>query len=97
MPDALRRAIRTFAQGFIGVLALIAIPALNALVRDIGSGNTVSIDVDFWSGAAIAAVAGGLIALVSWLQNALEDSGVIPAPLKAPASGGERPVPDPGP
>ncbi len=73
MNDTAARALRTFAQGFIGVLAIVAIPVLNDIVSSVGSGGEVTIDVDLWRGIAIAAVAGGLIALVSWAQNRLED------------------------
>lgn len=74
MNDALRRALRTFLQGFVGVLALIAIPALNNLVSAVAGGGEVEFDVNFWQGVAVAAVAGGIIALVSWAQNEIEDT-----------------------
>lgn len=70
--DALKRALRTFVQGFIGVLALLAIPILNSLIQAVAGGGTVEIDVDVWQSIGIAAVAGGVIALISWAQNELE-------------------------
>ena len=70
--DALKRALRTFVQGFIGVLALLALPVLNALIQAVAGGGTVNIDVDAWQSIGIAAVAGGVIALISWAQNELE-------------------------
>ena len=74
MRDAVTRAFRTFVQGFIGVLVLIAVPALNALVQGVAGGGEVDVDVNFWQSAAIAAVAGGVIALISFIHNELEDT-----------------------
>lgn len=73
MADATRRALRTFLQGFIATLALLAIPALNTLVQSVAGGGDVSIDVNLWQGIGVAAVAGGTVALISWAQNALEE------------------------
>ena len=73
MKDAAIRAARTFAQGFLAVLALIAVPALNSLVQSVAAGGEIEIDVNFWGAVGIAAVAGGAVALISFLQNALED------------------------
>lgn len=70
--DALKRALRTFAQGFLGVLALLAVPILTDLIEAAAGGGTVTVDVDLWRTVLIAAIAGGLIALISWTQNALE-------------------------
>lgn len=77
MTDAAKRAVRTFAQGFIGVLALIAIPALNNLIQAVAGGEQVQLDVGLWRAILIAAIAGGVIALISWAQNALEDRGHV--------------------
>jgi predicted phage tail protein len=71
--DALRRAARTFFQGVIGVLVLLAIPVLNQLIQSVAGGGQVTIDLDLWRSIGIAAVAGGVIALIAFLQNALED------------------------
>lgn len=74
MNNALRRAIRTFFQAFLG--ALISSGVLSA-----ASTNGV---VD-WSGlekAGVAALSAGIVALVSFIQNALEDTGTVPAILK---------------
>ena len=96
--DWLRRAVRTFAQGFVGVLLITAVPALNDIVTGVGSGGVAVIDVPFWRNVGIAAVAGGAVALISGVQNWAEDNVPgIPAPLKAQPSAGENPVPDPGP
>ena len=71
--DALRRSVRTFFQGMIGVLVLIAVPVLNQLIQAVAAGGEVVIDVDLWQSIGIAAVAGGVIALIAFLQNLLED------------------------
>jgi hypothetical protein len=71
--DALRRAARTFFQGVIGVLVLLAVPVLNQLIQSVAGGGEVTIDLDLWRSIGIAAVAGGVIALIAFLQNALED------------------------
>lgn len=71
--DALKRGIRTFAQGFIATLALLAIPVLNNLVQAVAGGGEVVVDVNAWQSIGIAAVAGGTVAVISWAQNALED------------------------
>lgn len=74
MSDPIRRAIRTFLQGFVGVLALVAVPALSNIVSSVvNGGNDVMIDLNIWKNIGIAAIAGGVIALVSFVQNALED------------------------
>lgn len=89
MNDPLRRALRTWLQAFLG--SLITSGVLSAASAD---------GVVDWSAlkkALIAAAAGAVVALITFVQNHLEDSTAMPAILKAPASGGENPVPDPGP
>lgn len=73
MPDAMRRAIRTFAQGFVATLALIAIPLGQNLIQTVAGGGQLDVDVNVWGAVGVAAVVGGGIAVVSWAQNALED------------------------
>ena len=72
--DALRCAARTFFQGVIGVLVLIAIPILHQLIQSVAGGEPATIDLDFWRSIGIAALAGGIIALIAFLQNWLEDA-----------------------
>lgn len=95
--DPVRRAIRSFFQGFIGILVVLAVPILNQLITSVGSGGVAVIDVPFWRNIGIAAVAGGAVSLVSFLHNVLEDNTRFPAYLKGRPSTGENPVPDPGP
>ena len=83
MSDALRRAIRTFLQGFVGVLALVAVPLLSNIVSSVvNGGNDVVVDLNIWKNIAIAAIAGGVISLVAFVQNALEDRNAMPKLLK---------------
>lgn len=89
MTDALRRAIRTFVQAFLG--SIISSGVLSSIASD------GVVDLSGIQKVGAAALAAGLIALVSWAQNALEDGGQIPALLKAPASDGAEPIPDPEP
>lgn len=89
MTDPIRRALRTWLQAFLG--SLITSGVLSAASAD---------GVVDWSGvkkALIAAAAGAVVALITFVQNLLEDSTTMPALLKAPASGGANPLPDPGP
>lgn len=84
MSDALRRAVRTFVQAFLGSLLTSGI---------LSSFETAGV-VD-WAAlkkVAISAAAGAIIALLTFVQNALEDNGTIPAVLKATASSGANPV-----
>jgi hypothetical protein len=87
MSDALRRAVRSFVQSFVGVL--IASGVLSA-----ASENGV-VDWSAAKKAAMSAVAAGFVAVLTYVQNALEDNTSMPAVLKAPASEGENPVPGP--
>lgn len=82
MSDAIRRAIRT-AQVLI-VAAAGGIPAL-AATFDVPAGRVAQI-------VAVFSFAGVLLVA---LRNHLEDTTSFPAVLKAPASEGENPVPDP--
>ncbi len=93
--DPIRRAVRTFAQGALGIFILFAVPALNDLVTSVGSGGVAVIDVPFWRNVGIAAIAGGIISLISFAQNFTEDHvPAFPALLKGKASSGANPVPD---
>lgn len=81
MSDATRRALRTALQSVIGALGA---GVLNLVFPDINPG---------WLAVAAVVLTTGF----TQLQNALEDSGAIPALLKAPASSGKDPIPDPEP
>ena len=88
MSDAIRRAVRTFLQSFIGVLVS------TGILSAIGESGVVD-----WSGlkkAGLSALGAGVVALLTFIQNALEDEGAVPAILKAPASEGVHPVPEDG-
>jgi hypothetical protein len=81
MNETLKRAARTFAQGFIGILILMAVPALQNLIQDAGDGQ-IDVDLNFWRAVIIAAIAGGVVSLISFAQNLLEERDVIPKVLK---------------
>jgi uncharacterized protein YjeT (DUF2065 family) len=66
MKDAAIRAVRTFVQALIG--AFLATSVLETMV------SSATIDADALRRAGISAVAAGVIALLSFVQNALEDA-----------------------
>ena len=81
MNDSTRRGLRTAYQLLISLIAVL--PTLAVL--DWGDDT----------GKALATlIAWGAVA--TKLINALEDSGSLPAILKAPASDGANPIPDDG-
>jgi hypothetical protein len=93
--DWLRRALRTFVQAFVGSLILTLVPWLQTMQEAVGSGDDVVIDPNFLQATVLSAIIAGMIALVSGVQNLLEDKvPAVPAIGKAPASGGQNPVPD---
>lgn len=73
MTDALKRAIRTFLQGFVATLALLAIPLGQSVIQTVAGGGQLELDLNVWGAVGVAAVIGGGIALVTWAQNALEE------------------------
>lgn len=88
MSDAIRRAVRTFFQSFIGVLIS------SGILSAIGEAGVVD-----WSAlkkVGVSALGAGIVAVLTFVQNWLEDDGAVPALLKAPASEGARPVPPGG-
>jgi hypothetical protein len=64
--DAAIRALRTFLQSLIG--AFLATSVLQGIASD------STIDADALTRAGISALAAGVIALLSFVQNALEDA-----------------------
>jgi hypothetical protein len=97
MSDAIRRALRTFLQAFVGTFVLVAVPWATNIVTAIVNAKPYELNFDVLQSAGLAAVFAGAIALVSWVQNALEDRTAMPAIIKAPASEGQNPVPDDAP
>lgn len=84
LSDSTRRSVRGLFDVVPAVLAAMAIlvPAL-----DLSAATTAKV------GTTVAAIT---LALTK-IRNGLEDAGLIPAVLKAPASNGADPVPDGGP
>lgn len=87
LPDAVRRAARTFVQAFVGVLAAQVL----AVAAGFQQGTWVP-DVDWLKRVLISACGAGVIALFAYIQNYLEDNTGFPAIGKAQASSGEKPV-----
>jgi hypothetical protein len=82
MPDSIRRGLRTTIQVLLAACA--------------GMAGLVAVHViSAEQGGKAAAVCTFLAGLIAAAMNALEDRGTIPALLKAPASEGANPVPDP--
>lgn len=81
MKDSTRRGLRTVLQMIVTVLTT---GSGTALLQLFG----VDVTPQQW-----AVVSTALLPLVTIVLNELEDSGKIPALLKAPASDGEDPVP----
>lgn len=82
LTDSTRRSIRGLFDLIPAILAAIAImvPVLGLPATQV---------------AKIGAFVGALTLALTKLRNALEDAGYIPAVLKAPASDGVDPLPDP--
>jgi hypothetical protein len=87
LPDAARRAIRTFLQAFIGVI----LAQIGAIAISAQKGEYV-LDIEWLKRIGVSAFAAGVIAVLSFLQNYLEDAGTIPSVMKATASSGANPV-----
>lgn len=64
-----KAAAKTFLQAFLAVLALLAVPVLTSWAGTIRDGGTVAIDLHWWSQVLIAAVGGGIAALISLAWN----------------------------
>ncbi len=73
MNDVVKRAIRTFVQGALGVVALLFVPFLQDLINAASGNGEVEVDANTIQKIGIAAAAGGVIALVAFLQNLFED------------------------
>lgn len=82
MTDAFKRAARTFLQAFVGTLSVLAIPVLTDIIQAISSAEPYELNFAFWQGVVIAAALSGFIALLSWVQNALEANGAVKPILK---------------
>lgn len=78
--DSTRRALRTAYQYIVALVGIV--PTLVLLVP---TGSPL---------AAKLAIVLGYVAIATKVLNSLEDKGLIPAWLKAPASEGANPVPD---
>ena len=71
-----KAAAKTFAQAFLSVLVLLLVPVLTSWATTLSNGGEIDVDVNFFSKVAIAAVGGGVAALISYAQNRI---GAIPS------------------
>lgn len=78
-PDSVKRGLRTFFQSFTGIF--MATMATSQVVAANGVPHLAVV----WA-AVMAAAWGGVIAVIAYVQNMLEDKEVIPAVLKEPDS-----------
>lgn len=97
MNDAIRRALRTFAQTFLGLYLIRLVGFLGQLSEWAGcnetGGDACSFpDVSVLGYGLVVAASAAVVALISYLQNALEDNTNFPSVLKAKASSGQNPV-----
>lgn len=76
--NPVQRALRGFVQTFIGVL--LSSGVLSAL------GNNGTTDWSAIEKVLISALAAGVVSILTFVQNALEDNGTIPAIGKAVAT-----------
>lgn len=64
-----KAAAKTFLQAFLGVLVIALVPHLIGLGDAVTKGDAVVIDVNLYKNVLIAAVAGGVAALISMAWN----------------------------
>lgn len=69
MRDAAIRAARTFAQAFVGVIVTSGV--LQAAV------DSGTVDISVWQTVGISALFAGVSAVLSFVQNLLEDKNEI--------------------
>lgn len=86
MTDPIRRAIRGWFQTFLG--SIITSGVLSTFEAE------GVVDWAVLKKALISAAVAGVVAVVTLIQNVLEDHTTMPALLKAPPSPGVNPVPD---
>lgn len=91
LSDSTRRSIRTGIDQALALatLLLLILPLFGDFLRAVG-GDTLTGYV-----ASAGVVMAALVVLFTKVRNLLEDRGIIPALLKATASDGAHPVPDP--
>lgn len=74
--SVVRAAVKTFFQAFIAVLVLLLVPTLGKWAVDVSGGGTVDIDIHWFGNVLLAALGGGIAAILSFAQNRI---GVIPS------------------
>lgn len=103
LSDPVRRAIRTFAWTFLGLYVTRLFGFLNQLsewagCREAGGSATSCAfpDVSALGYGLVVAGSAAVVALITFLINWAEDNTGFPSLLKAPASSGTNPIPEPG-
>jgi len=64
-----KAAAKTFLQAALAILVLLAVPELTGWAKDIQDGGTIDIDLHWWGNVLIAALGGGIAALISMAWN----------------------------
>lgn len=77
MNDIAKRVLRTFAQGFVGILVLLALPMFNGLISAAAGGGEIAVDLNVWRTILFVAIAGGAVAVIALAQNLLEDKAGV--------------------
>lgn len=95
LPDWIRRPLRVFVFGFVGVFAVTLTGWLQEVAKWANSEGDPFPSLGVLGKAAVAAAASAAVTTVALIVNLLEDKTKMPALLKAPPSSGENPVPDP--
>ncbi len=72
----LKGAAKTFIQATLSILVLLLVPVLTSWAATVGNGGELEVDVNFFAKVGIAALGGGIAALISYAQNRI---GVIPS------------------
>jgi hypothetical protein len=68
----LKAAAKTFGQAALSILVLLLVPVLTNWATTIGNGGDIEVDVNLIGKICIAAVGGGVAALISFAQNSLK-------------------------
>lgn len=68
----LKAAAKTFAQAFVGILLILAVPVLTSWATTVSNGGDIVIDTDLLANVLIAATGAGIAALISFVGNSLK-------------------------
>ena len=71
-----RAAVKTFVQAALSILVLLLVPVLTQWATTVSAGGEIEVDVNFFAKVGIAALGGGIAAVISFAQNKI---GVVPS------------------